>query len=82
MNKCKVIGCSDPLYCKGYCQKHYRQSNRGSLKEPTIDSLLDTLKSYEDIIHRLASTDKKIDIRLKELCILLESIIKYQSNKS
>lgn len=75
MNKCKVIGCSDPLYCKGYCQKHYRQSNRGSLKEPTIDSLLDTLKSYEDIIHYQASNAKSSKYR--ELFSLLESIIKY-----
>lgn len=73
MNKCKVIGCSDPLYCKGYCQKHYRQSNRGSLKEPTIDSLLDTLKSYEDIIHYQASNAKSSKYR--ELFSLLESII-------
>ena len=75
MNKCKVIGCSDPLYCKGYCQKHYRQSNRGSLKEPTIDSLLDTLKSYEDIIHYQASNAKSSKYR--ELFNLLESIIEY-----
>lgn len=75
MNKCKVIGCSDPLYCKGYCQKHYRQSNRGSLKEPTIDSLLDTLKSYEDIIHYQASNAKSSKYR--ELFAILESIIEH-----
>jgi hypothetical protein len=75
MNKCKVIGCSDSLYCKGYCQKHYRQSNRGSLKEPTIDSLLDTLKSYESLIHHFANT--VTTPKYKELFSLLESIIKY-----
>ena len=74
MNKCKVIGCSDSLYCKGYCQKHYRQSNRGSLKEPTIDSLLDTLKSYEDIIHYQASNAKSS--KYKELFSLIESLIR------
>lgn len=75
MNKCKVIGCSDSLYCKGYCQKHYRQSNRGSLKEPTIDSLLDTLKSYESLIHHFSNT--VTTPKYKELFSLLESIIKY-----
>lgn len=75
MNKCKVIGCSDPLYCKGYCQKHYRQSNRGSLSEPTIDSLLDTLKSYEGLIHQYA--ESVTQPKTKELFSLLESIIKY-----
>ena len=75
MKKCKVIGCSDPLYCKGYCQKHYRQSQRGTLSAPTIDSLLDTLKSYEDIIHYQASNTKSPKYR--ELFAILESIIEY-----
>ena len=75
MNKCKVIGCNCDSYSKGLCQKHYMKQRRGSLSEPTIDSLLDSLKSYKDIIDRLASTDKKIDIRLKELCIILQSIV-------
>lgn len=75
MNKCKVIGCKDRIYCKGLCQRHYRQSQRGTLKDPTIDSLLEELKSYSDIIHKFSSTDKKIDDRLKELFILLESLL-------
>lgn len=61
--KCKVIGCSNQHHSKGLCQKHYRQLQRGTLKELTTDSLLESLKSYDDIItsgvkhknHRLAS---------------------------
>lgn len=75
MNKCKVIGCNCDSYSKGLCQKHYMKQRRGTLSEPTIDSLLDSLVPYKDIIDRLASTDKKIDIRLKELCIILQSIV-------
>lgn len=75
MKKCNVIGCSDRHYCKGLCQKHYRQYQRGTLKDPVkdIDSLLDTLKSYEDIIHYQASNVKSP--RMKEFFSLLESII-------
>jgi hypothetical protein len=49
------------------------KQRRGSLSEPTIDSLLDTLKSYEDIIHYQASNVKSP--RMKEFFSLLESII-------
>lgn len=73
MNKCKVIGCNCDSYSKGLCQKHYMKQRRGSLSEPTIDSLLDTLKSYEDIIHYQASNAKSSKYR--ELFSLLESII-------
>lgn len=75
MNKCKVIGCNDSLYCKGLCQRHYRQNQRGTLKEPTIDSLLEELKEYEGLIHHFTSTVTQQ--KSKELFILLESIIKY-----
>lgn len=75
MNKCKVIGCNDKLYCKGLCQRHYRQNQRGALKDPTIDSLLEELKKYESLIHYQAM-NVKLD-KYKELFILLESIIKY-----
>ena len=75
MKKCSVIGCNDKHYSKGLCQKHYRQKQRGTLTAPTesIDSLLDTLKSYEDIIHYQVSNVKSP--RMKEFFILLESII-------
>lgn len=75
MKKCKVIGCNGQHHSKGYCQKHYRQYQRGTLTEPidTIDSLLDTLKSYESLIHQYASTVTQP--KTKELFVLLESII-------
>lgn len=73
MNKCKVIGCNCDSYSKGLCQKHYMKQRRGSLSEPTIDSLLDSLKSYESLIHQYASTVTQP--KTKELFALLESII-------
>ena len=73
MNKCKVIGCNCDSYSKGLCQKHYMKQRRGSLSEPTIDSLLDNLKSYESLIHQYASTVTQP--KTKELFALLESII-------
>ena len=75
MNKCKVIGCNDTLYCKGLCQRHYRQSQRGTLKAPTIDSLLEELNSYSDIIHYQVLNAKSP--QYKELFILIESIMNY-----
>ena len=70
--KCKVIGCNGQHYSKGLCQKHYRQLQRGTLKEPTTDSLLESLKSYEDII---SSGTKHKNQRLASLFSLLESLI-------
>lgn len=75
MNKCKVIGCNCDSYSKGLCQKHYMKQRRGSLSEPTIDSLLEELKEYEGLIHHFTSTVTQQ--KSKELFILLESIIKY-----
>ena len=75
MNKCKVIGCNCDSYSKGLCQKHYMKQRRGSLSEPTIDSLLDTLKLYEDIIHYQVSNAKSPKYR--ELFAILESIIEH-----
>lgn len=75
MNKCKVIGCNCDSYSKGLCQKHYMKQRRGSLSEPTIDSLLEELKKYEGLIHHFTST--VTHQKSKELFTLLESIIKY-----
>ncbi len=74
MKKCKVIGCNDKHYCKGLCCRHYNQQVRGTLTDPTIDSLLEELKEYEGLIHSYASTVTQP--RTKELFVLLESIIK------
>lgn len=70
--KCKVIGCNGQHHSKGLCQKHYRQQVRGTLKEPTTDSLLESLKSYEDII---SSGIKHKNQRIASLFSLLESLI-------
>ena len=77
MKKCKVIGCNGQHHSKGLCQKHYRQYQRGTLTEPidTIDSLLDSLKEYEDLVHHFKKT--VTTPRYIELFTLLESIIKH-----
>ena len=75
MNKCKVIGCNDRIYCKGLCQRHYKQYQRGTLKDPTIDSLLEELNSYSDIIHYQALNAKSPEYR--KLFILIESIMNH-----
>lgn len=74
MKKCNVIGCNGQHYSKGLCQKHYRQQVRGTLKEPIkdVESLLESLKSYEDLI---SSGVKHNNQRLASLFSLLESLI-------
>lgn len=78
MKKCKVAGCSNQHHSKGYCQKHYRQNQRGTLNEPTIDSLLDSLITYEDLVQHFKKT--VTTPRYIELFTLLESIIEHLSN--
>ena len=75
MKKCKVIGCNDKHYCKGLCCRHYNQQVRGTLKVPTIDSLLEELNSYSDIIHYQALNAKSPEYR--KLFILIESIMNH-----
>jgi hypothetical protein len=76
--KCRVIGCNGQHHSKGLCQKHYRQQVRGALKELTIDSLLESLKSYDDII---SSGIKHNSQRLASFFTLVEMLVNdYSSN--
>lgn len=78
--KCKVIGCNGQHYSKGLCQKHYRQLQRGTLKEPTTDSILELLKSYDDVIK---SGVKHNNQRLASFFTLVEMLVNdYSNNKS
>ena len=77
--KCKIIGCNGQHHSKGLCQKHYRQLQRGALKEPTTESLLESLKSYEDII---SSGVKHNNQRLASFFTLVEMLVNDDSSNN